>query len=206
MGTVWGQTYGIYSYVDRVPLPRQYKVPDSLNFSGQDNMSTVEHIIRFLAQCWEASAEKALKVRLFQLSLTGLAFTWFSSLLPPNYIRGWADLEKKFHRYFFTGNDEMKLSNLIWVEQQDGESALEYIQRFCSIRSLCYSLSLIDEQLADLTFQVLPMTIKEKTFAQEFDSLAHLMQTISGHESRLQDMEEEQFWSYQDQKEDNLEA
>jgi hypothetical protein len=43
-------------------------------------------------------------------------------------------LRKQFHQYFFTEIDEMKLSDLISVEQQEGESALEYIQRFRSIR------------------------------------------------------------------------
>jgi hypothetical protein len=101
---------------------------------------------------------------LFPLSLTESAFTWFSSL-PPNSTRGWADLEKQFHRYFFTGNDEMKFIDSISVEQHDGELALEYIQRFCSICSRCYSLSLSDEQLADLAFQGLSMTMKEKIFS-----------------------------------------
>jgi hypothetical protein len=121
-----------------------------------------------------ASAEEALKVRLFPLSLTGYAFTWFISL-PSNSIRGWANPEKQFHRYFFTGNDEMKFSDLISVEQQDGESALECIQIFCSFRSQYYSLRLSVEQLPDLDFQGLSMTIKGKFFSQEFDSLAHLI-------------------------------
>jgi hypothetical protein len=51
-------------------------------FSGQGDISTIEHINRFLAQCGEASAEEALKVRLFSLSLTGSAFTRLSSLPP----------------------------------------------------------------------------------------------------------------------------
>jgi hypothetical protein len=99
----------------------------------------------------------------------------------------------------------MKLSNLSLVEQQEGESAPEYIQRFHNIRSRCYSLSLSDEQLVGLAFQGLSTPIKERFFFQEFDILAHLMQTVSAHGSRLQDIEEDQFWSYQDQKEDNFE-
>lgn len=66
---------------------------DFSKFSGQDNVSTIEHISRFLAQCGEAVGEDALRVRLFPLSLSGSAFTWFASL-PSNSIHGWADLEK----------------------------------------------------------------------------------------------------------------
>ena len=38
-------------------------------------------------------------------------FTWFS-LLPANSIIKWADLEKQFHKYFFIGVREMRLTNL----------------------------------------------------------------------------------------------
>lgn len=34
---------------DRVPLPGRYKIPDFSKFSGQDNVSTYEHVSRFLA-------------------------------------------------------------------------------------------------------------------------------------------------------------
>ena len=78
-------------WFDRVSLPHRYKVPDFFPFSGQDDTSTMEHISRFLAQCGEASAEEALKVRFVPLSLAGSAFTWFSSL-PSHSIIGWADL------------------------------------------------------------------------------------------------------------------
>lgn len=73
-------------YFERVPLPSRYKVPDFSKFSGQDNVSTYEHVNRFLAQCSEASATDALRVRIFPLSLSGLAFTWFSSL-PYNSVQ-----------------------------------------------------------------------------------------------------------------------
>ncbi len=92
--------------------------------------------------------------------MTGLAFTWFSSL-PSNSIRGWADLKKQFHDYFFAGINELKLLDLISVEQQEGESAMEYIQRFRNIRSQCYDLSLSDEQLVDLALQGLSAPIRE---------------------------------------------
>nr|AAU89174.1 retrotransposon protein, putative, unclassified [Oryza sativa Japonica Group] len=40
-----------HEYFERVPLPNRYKVPDFSKFSGQDNVSTYEHVSRFLAQC-----------------------------------------------------------------------------------------------------------------------------------------------------------
>lgn len=189
-------------WFDKVPLPCRYKVPDFSKFSGEDDTSTIEHISRFLVQCGEASVNEALKVKLFPLSLTRSAFAWFS-YSPPNSIRSWADLERQFHKHFFVGIDEMKLSDLILVEQQEGESAMEYFQRFRDVHNRCYNLNLSNEQLVDLAFQGLSTHIKDKFF-QEFNSLSHLMQTVSTHESRLQDMKEYQFWRCQE--EDNFEA
>jgi hypothetical protein len=60
-------------WFNRVPLPHRYKVPDFSQFLGQDDTSTMEHISQFLAQCGEASAEEALKVRFFSI-----VFDWIS--------------------------------------------------------------------------------------------------------------------------------
>jgi Retrotransposon gag protein len=98
-------------WFDQMPMPQKFKVPDFTKFSGQDNTTTVEHISRYLIQAGEASTNEALLVRLFPMSLSGPAFSWFVSL-PPNSIRGWADLEKQFHRYFFSGVAEARLTDL----------------------------------------------------------------------------------------------
>jgi hypothetical protein len=69
-----------------VIFPPRVKPPTVFTkFSGKDDTSTVEHIARYLMQLGEASADEAFRVRYFPLSLTGPAFTWFSSL-PPQSI------------------------------------------------------------------------------------------------------------------------
>ncbi len=116
-------------WFERIPLPNRYKVPDFSKFSGQDNVSTSEHVSRLLAQCGEASAVDALRIRLFPLSLSGSVFTWFSSL-PYNSVNSWANLEKQFHSYFYSGIHEMKLSDLMAIRQRHDETVQKYIQRF----------------------------------------------------------------------------
>jgi hypothetical protein len=60
----------------RVALPNRVKVPSEFTkFSWQDDTSTVEHIARYLMQLGEASADEALRIRYFPLSLTGPTFT-----------------------------------------------------------------------------------------------------------------------------------
>jgi hypothetical protein len=61
-------------------------------FSGKDGKTTLEHIGQFILQCGEASANDALKLRIFSLSLSGTAFTLFTSLAP-NSVFTWAQLE-----------------------------------------------------------------------------------------------------------------
>ena len=90
-----------------VALPANYRLPEFAKFTGQDNTSTIEHVSLYLTQLGEASVEDAHQVRFFSLSLSGSAFTWFSSL-PVNFVANWADLEKKFHTYFYTRTGEKK--------------------------------------------------------------------------------------------------
>jgi hypothetical protein len=54
------------------------------------------------------------RVRLFPLSLSGTAFNWFTSL-SPNSIDNWSSLEQKFHEYFYNGEVELRLSDLMAV-------------------------------------------------------------------------------------------
>jgi hypothetical protein len=64
----------------------------------------------------EASSAHYLKVRLFPLSLSGIAFSWFSAL-PQGSILTWAHLEQRFHDHFYSEKNELKLSHLTSVKQ-----------------------------------------------------------------------------------------
>ena len=114
---------------DSVAYPAGFRLPEFAKFSGEDTRSTFEHISQYLAQLGEAGSINELKVRLFSLSLTGTAFSWFSSLAP-NSIGSWEQLEQKFHEHFFCGHDELKLSHLTSVRQSRDESVNDYIRRF----------------------------------------------------------------------------
>jgi hypothetical protein len=99
-------------WYNRVTLPNRVKVPvDLTKFLGQDDTSTVEHIARYLMQLGEASADEAFRIRYFPLSLTGPAFTRFTSL-PAHSICSLKDLGQKFHAHYFIGSNEQKLIDL----------------------------------------------------------------------------------------------
>jgi len=156
---------------DQIPLPHKYKLPDFTKFSGQGKVSTVEHVNRFIMQCGEAAQNDALKVHLFSMSLSGSAFTWFTTL-PANSIPLWANLEKQFHQFFYSGVYEMKLIDLTNLRQRNDELVAAFIQRFRDVKNRGYSLVLFDQQLAEVAFQVLLSHIKEKYASQEFDSIS----------------------------------
>jgi len=111
---------------------------------------------------------------LFSSSLSRSAFTWFISL-PPNSVITWADLEKQFHKYFFSGVHEKKITDLVRLKQRNDESVESFVQRLREVKNKCYSLVLDDRQRADLAFQGLLPHIRDKYASQEFESLSHLV-------------------------------
>jgi len=125
------------AWYDIVQLPPRYRVLDFSQFTGVDEMTTMEHISRYLVQLGDASVEEAHKVWFFPLSFSGPAFSWFSSL-EQNSIIGWAHLENKFHAYFYSGIGEKKLTDLTSMRQRSNESGSKFIQRFREVRSRCY--------------------------------------------------------------------
>jgi hypothetical protein len=89
-GRVYQKPYP--DYYDQFPYPRGYRVPEFSKFSGEDGKTTLEHVGQFILQFGEASANNTLKLRMFPLSLSDNAFTWFTSLAPKS-IFTWAQLE-----------------------------------------------------------------------------------------------------------------
>jgi hypothetical protein len=73
---------------------------------------------------------------MFPLSLSGIAFTWFTSLTP-NSMFTWAQLEQKFHEYFYFSDTELGLSHLTVIKQKHNEHAADYIRRFRDTRNRC---------------------------------------------------------------------
>ena len=81
---------------DFTPFPAGWRIPEFTKFNGDDSRTTWEHVSQYVLQLGEAGFNDALRVRLFSLSLTRTAFSWFSSLAP-NSIHNWNQLEHKFH-------------------------------------------------------------------------------------------------------------
>jgi hypothetical protein len=148
-------------YYEQLPYPRGYRVPEFSKCSGEDGKSALEHVSQFILQCGEASANDALKLKMFPLSLSGTAFTWFTSLAP-NSIFTWAQLEQKFHEYFYSGDTMLRLSQLTIIKQKHNEPFANYIRRFRDTRNRCFNLNISDKDLADLAYSSLSSHLREK--------------------------------------------
>ena len=64
----------------------------------------------------------------------------------------WADLQKQFDKYFFSGVHEKKITDLVKLKQRNDESVESFVQRIREVKNKCYSLVFDVQQLADLAF------------------------------------------------------
>jgi hypothetical protein len=98
-------------YIDTLTYPRGFRKPDFNRFTGDDTRTTYKHVGQFLFQINDTGITDVHKIRLFPLSLSGTAFSWFTSFAP-NSMVNWPTLEQKFHEYFYNGEAELRLSDL----------------------------------------------------------------------------------------------
>jgi hypothetical protein len=149
---------------------------------GDDAKTTYEHIGKFLAQVNDVGITDMHKIRMFPLSLTGVAFNWFTSL-PPNSIDSWVSLEQKFHDYFYNGEVELRLSDLTSLRQKYTETDADYLRWFREVRNRCYNLTIVEKDLANLAFAGLTPYLKDMFDGQEFSNTNKLLQRALPYEN-----------------------
>jgi hypothetical protein len=122
------------------------------------------------------------KIRMFPLSLTGIAFNWFTSL-PPNSIDSWVSLEQKIHDYFYNREVELRLSSLTSLRQKYTKSVSDYLRWFREVRNRCYKLTIVEKDLADLAFAGLTPYLRVKLEGYEFFYTNQLLQRVLPYEN-----------------------
>jgi hypothetical protein len=100
--------------------------PGSLARPSRAGISNTPYITWFIIQCAEVGNIDALKIRLFSSSLSGPAFSWFTSLSANSIIK-WSDLEQQFLNYFFSGIHETKITNLTRLKQRNDETVARFV-------------------------------------------------------------------------------
>jgi hypothetical protein len=99
--------------------------------------------------------------------------------LPPQSVNTSKDLEQKFHAHYFSGSTEKKLIDLATLKQRHNEMPLEFLRRFREVKGMCFSLTLPDDQLADMAVARMLPAIREKLFGMKFENLSQLSQRLS---------------------------
>ena len=89
-------------------------------------------------------------------------------------------IASQLHQFFYSGVEEMKLTDLTTLRQRNDESVAAFIQRFRDVKNWCFSLVLSDQQLAEVAFQGLLPHIKEKYASQEFYSISQKAHKMTG--------------------------
>ena len=65
---------------DFVSYPASWRISEFVKFNGDDSRTTWEYVSQYILQLGEAGINDTLRIRLFSLSLTGTAFSWFPRL------------------------------------------------------------------------------------------------------------------------------
>jgi hypothetical protein len=162
-------------------------VPNFVKFTGDDAKTTYEHVGQFLVQVSDTRITDMHKVKLFSLSLSGMAFNWFTSFAPPNSVSTWAGLEEQSHECFYNGATELKLLGLTTVRQKYTESTTEYVKHFRDTRNKCYSLTMREKGLADLAVAGLSSYLREKMEGHEFSNINQVLQRTVVHVNHARD-------------------
>jgi hypothetical protein len=146
----------------------------------------LEHVGQFILQYGEASANDVIKLRMFPLSLSGIDFTWFTSLTP-NSVFTWFQLEQKFYEYFYSSDIELRLSHLTTIKQKQNELISDYIRRFRDTRNQYFNLNISYKDLTDLTYLGLSSHLREKLEGHVFSDISQVLQRALNCESRAKE-------------------
>ncbi|XP_050878858.1 uncharacterized protein LOC127082675 [Lathyrus oleraceus] len=102
-------------FVLQIKLPRGWKVPKFTKFAGDTEGFTVEHVSRYQTKVGDIANNEDLKLKYFLSSLTKNVFTWFT-MLPPQSIHTWTQLERLFHEQFYMRQTKISLKELANVK------------------------------------------------------------------------------------------
>lgn len=121
-------------------------------------------------------------MRLFGNSLTGVAFSWYTSLPP---VQNWQQLEQLFHTKFDKADPEVTMADLARLKQQPGESAEKFVARFRMAKSKCFVREFVKLAQNGLNFE-----LRKRLQDREFTDLFQLVSCAAKYEQPLREEEQ----------------
>ena len=125
-------------FVLQTELPRGRKLPKFTKFAGDVEESSVEHVARYQIKLGDLVVNEYLRMKCFPNSLTKNVITWFT-MLPPQSVQIWIQLEKNFHEQFHTGQSKISLIELSSFKQKSIESIDQYLNKFRFLKVRCFT-------------------------------------------------------------------
>ncbi|XP_016185753.1 uncharacterized protein LOC107627433 [Arachis ipaensis] len=163
--------------VQMTEVPMGVKNPKIIiKFAGEAGESTVEHIAHYLVELGNLTDNENLRMKFFPASLTKNAFTWFSNLRPSSILT-WAQLENTFHAQFYRAELNVSLTNLLAIEQDDGESIDDYIIQFKNARNRCY-VSVPESEIVKIAIKGLGLYMHRKLLNMHIPDLIYLAERV----------------------------
>jgi hypothetical protein len=120
--------------VDMAPFPNNYHQPQFSKFNGSG--SPHEHVAHFLATCQDTTHNQALLLRQFVQTLSGLALTWYSKLVPGS-IRTWGQMQDAFLEHFYSTQRMVGITELTQTLQRSNEKAADFINMWRNLSLHC---------------------------------------------------------------------
>ncbi|XP_050919575.1 uncharacterized protein LOC127137133 [Lathyrus oleraceus] len=157
-------------------FPRGWKVPKFAVFIGDTEESTLEHVARYQTEVGDIDNNEDLKLKYFPSSLTKNAFTWFT-VLPPQSIQTWTQLERLFHEQFYMGQSKISLKELASVKQKVVESVDQYLNRFRLLKARCFT-QVPEHELVEMADGGLDYSIRKKLDTQYLRDMAQLADRV----------------------------
>ncbi|XP_050896651.1 uncharacterized protein LOC127103431 [Lathyrus oleraceus] len=163
-------------FVLQTKLPRGWKVPKFTTFAGDTKESTVEHMARYQTEAGDIANNEDLKLKYFPSSLTKNAFTW-STMLPPQSIQTWTQLERLFHEQFYMGQSKVSLKELARIKRKVDESVDQYLNKFRLLKARCFT-QVPEHELVEMVVGGLDYSIRKKMDTQYLRDMAQLADRV----------------------------
>ncbi|KAM2901311.1 hypothetical protein FF1_007309 [Malus domestica] len=168
------------------PFPLNFKMPAFPTFTGEDSsVSSRDHIFKFSNHCMAYEDNPNYKLRLFGNSLAGLTSQWYS-LLPPNSIANWGQMEMAFHEQFYRIEPELTINDLVEVKQYDHESTEDFMMRFRRTKMRC-QFPVNQAHLISIAQRALKLPLRKRFYDAQFSELQELVIAATKYERLLQE-------------------
>ena len=115
-------------------MPYGYQPPKFNQFDGRG--SPKQHVAHFIGTCNNAGTGDDLLVKQFVWTLKGIAFDWYTDLLPES-IDSWEKMELEFLNRFYNTRRIVSLTELTNTKQWKEKPVLNYINRWRSLNLEC---------------------------------------------------------------------